>query len=662
MINLVRAGVSGDSEYGPFQGTLSFEAGLQVITGKNGYGKSLSVSAVAWCLGLEPMFGLQRNDPSIFPEGARSQFLLESGKPSKVIHSHAFVEMSFGNERAIVRRAITGGVPGRVEVEFPASGVRRTLIAGSMADSAGGFQAALFKWAGLPVADVMTPTGATASLYIENLAPLFFLEQREGWSELQNLQIVRYRQLEVGEAAIEYILGLNHRLTQRRVRQSAELGQRRVKDELAAWSDRVKQLAAEYGWDADIPTRGDVLEWARRYREFKLNDYFAQSFGWTFKAEHERLTSLAGQLQKRLNSTTELKASDAAAAEASSKVINLKHAIHEKQQQIETLRTQRSAQTEVLEATKARIQSAEDLTRLKRENIGVLDTAECPTCHSLISPEKFDLHEQAASTVGAYIAASRRDADALRSALNDAAVTLQKLTNEIREMEQTYASSIRFLKLMNDAGTPAAEGVAELAARILNTERELDRARSLANRLSDLQAELEQWCARVLSTDPAKNERSEIERENRVVSEFTSTFKSLLLDLGHSEAVHVIDDVHLDDRYVPMAGQRRLRSLGSASDQPRLILAYCWALLEVALKSGGNHPGFLLADEPLQQNPDHEHRESWCDFLAAQAQRQTGQVIILTSLKPDEIKKLRGKGVAITELREQHLLKLVDRE
>jgi hypothetical protein len=662
MINLVRAGVSGDSEYGPFKGELSFEAGLQVITGKNGYGKSLSVVAVAWCLGLEPMFGLQRNDPSIFPDGARSQFLLESGKPSRVIKSHAFVEMSFGKERAIVRRAITGGVPERVEVEFPASGARRTLIAGSLADAAGGFQAALFKLAGLPIAEVMTPTGAASPLYIENLAPLFLLEQREGWSELQNLQIVRYRQLEVGEAAVEYLLGLNHRLTQRRTRQSAELGQRRFKDELIAWSDRVRQLAAEHGWNADLPTRGDVLELARKHQDFKLNDYFSQNFGWSFKAENERLTNLAGQLQKQLNSATALKASDAAAAEASSRVINLKHAIHEKQQQVEILRTQRSAQLEVLEATKARIRSAEDLTRLKRENIGLLAKAECPTCHSLISPEKFELQEQSASTVEAYIAASKRDADALRSSLNDADAALQKLTNEIREMEQAYAFAMRSLKLVNDAGTPAAEGIAELATRILNTERELDRARSLANRLSDLQAGLDSWRAQVLATNLSRDERNEVERESRVVSEFTSTFKSLLSDLGHSEAVHVLGDVHLDDRYVPMAGHRRLRSLGSASDQPRLILAYCWALLEVALKNGGNHPGFLLADEPLQQNPDHEHRESWCEFLATQAQRQTGQVIILTSLKPDEINRIREKGVAITELREQHLLRLVDKE
>jgi len=58
-------------EIGPFGGGIAFDSGLQVLSAENGYGKSLAVAGIAWCLGLEKMFGLQSNDTSCFPLAVR---------------------------------------------------------------------------------------------------------------------------------------------------------------------------------------------------------------------------------------------------------------------------------------------------------------------------------------------------------------------------------------------------------------------------------------------------------------------------------------------------------------------------------------------------------------------------------------------------------------
>ena len=73
MIRLVQIEVSGKADVGTFRGELTLSPGLQVISARNSYGKSLAVTAVAWCLGLEPMLGFPDNDATCFPEAARER-------------------------------------------------------------------------------------------------------------------------------------------------------------------------------------------------------------------------------------------------------------------------------------------------------------------------------------------------------------------------------------------------------------------------------------------------------------------------------------------------------------------------------------------------------------------------------------------------------------
>jgi chromosome segregation ATPase len=62
-MQIVSIEVRGKSERGDFVGRLEFSPGLQVISGPNSFGKSLAVESIAWCLGLEVIYGRKDSDP-----------------------------------------------------------------------------------------------------------------------------------------------------------------------------------------------------------------------------------------------------------------------------------------------------------------------------------------------------------------------------------------------------------------------------------------------------------------------------------------------------------------------------------------------------------------------------------------------------------------------
>ncbi|MFZ1134849.1 MAG: hypothetical protein WAN69_07880 [Candidatus Korobacteraceae bacterium] len=116
----------------------------------------------------------------------------------------------------------------------------------------------------------------------------------------------------------------------------------------------------------------------------------------------------------------------------------------------------------------------------------------------------------------------------------------------------------------------------------------------------------------------------------------------------------------LDDQYVAFMNGRRLRALGSASDQSRLVAAYSLALAATAEQVRGKHPGFVIMDEPLQQNPDELHRDLFATFLANElAQKSKFQTLIFTSLGDAEITNLRKQGLNVVAPTGDHFLKAV---
>jgi hypothetical protein len=75
---------------------------------------------------------------------------------------------------------------------------------------------------------------------------------------------------------------------------------------------------------------------------------------------------------------------------------------------------------------------------------------------------------------------------------------------------------------------------------------------------------------------------------------------------------------------------------------------------------GGLHPGFVVLDEPLQQNPDEKHRNLFIDFLISNTARNLKvQTIVFTWLQEPELKRLTESGVRVINPTAGHFLTLV---
>jgi len=663
MIRLVDVTVRGESDLGPFSGSFEFAPGLQVVSAKNGFGKSLASTSIAWCLGLERMFGLQDNDPARFSMAVRESISLDERADASVRSSEACLTIERGDgERIRITRAIKGD-PSSVQMEEVSRDgtVTRSsrLLArkGAMKDETGGLQRFLYGWAGLERVPVMTNRGEPAELYLENIAPLFFIDQSEGWTDLQALQVHRYGLLEVSEIAVEYLLGAIEAIQERFSRQNVAAHESRLKGEAVVIAAAVTSLFQRHGWIAQWSDHGSVREISDRWSRRTLAAVLKSEANVDLGARIGRETDRAASLRKRLSDGGFDPCSAAAASDASQAVVELKELRHLKREELRVLRRQRVDQEEILSSIEHRLHSARDILRLKAEGIGRLGHVECPTCHRSIAPEDFSLTSQSESAVRAHIDALSRDKRLIDSNVEAVNGQVHRLDAELSEVELKLREAERALSAVNQAVGAVREQMTKLANDLATAEREIERSAAIEQDLRDLQDRVEAWISEARSSTEVLGQGSDRARR---VSEFAEQLGLFLRLLGHGELLaHPTGVVRLDERYVPYLGPRRLRSLGSASDQPRLVGAYALALASAAATNGGLHPGFVVLDEPLQQNPDEPHRNLFVDFLtSALLQETTVQTVIFTWLHDAELERVAAAGVPLCVPQGPHFLKL----
>jgi hypothetical protein len=204
----------------------------------------------------------------------------------------------------------------------------------------------------------------------------------------------------------------------------------------------------------------------------------------------------------------------------------------------------------------------------------------------------------------------------------------------------------------------------ELDSELRDAERALDRFLDTSNQLADFQRQVDAWIAEVASRGavPTAPASSEPER-----GAFLNALRRFLTSLGHSAVDQLTaENLRFDEgsdgviEYLPMMGRHRLKALGSASDHARTVAAYSLALAEGSVNVGGYHPGFVVLDEPLQQNPDEKHRRLFIHFLTQTVKTPPPfQIIILTSLLDHEIAELRQAKVPLRIPAEAKFLGLV---
>lgn len=651
MIWLAHIAVRGECTDGPFAGKHELSKGLQVVSADNAFGKSLAVKSVAWCLGVEPIFGIFSNDATCFPQAVLERLQLPDGNSSDVLSSECEIGIVHKDGRKLqLTRAIKGDtsiVLVREEVEGqPVRESKLFARRDTMKDETGGLQHFLFTWLTWPRVEVPTFKGTLSEVYLENLVPSFYIDQTEGWTELQAQQIGRYQQLEIKEIAVEYLLGAVDAI-RARVAQRQSLQQQAAQREAArSIAERVNHLAEWRDWSIDWSGNGSIADIIKRWSAQSLQDAFKKDANVDLSHTISSLSQSVTRLRESLAKDGVDRHNTSAPTELSQKAIALKQRRHALNESLSTLRIQKEQTDELLSSLDHRIQSASDLLRFKTTGIGRLDHIECPTCHRDLDPGTFALTNQSAQSVGAHIESLKRDREMMATnghsidiGISTTRGSLQALDVELREAERALMS-------VTAASGAEREQIAKIVAELASLERQIDRAREAMAEMDEIQADINRWIAEAQSSVaiPA----SSVDLSQRKAA-FLDALRKYLVELQHSEVNAASGgSLSLDEMYVPYLDTRRLRSLGSASDHSRLTMAYALALAAAGTRPTGLHPGLVLLDEPLQQNPDPKHRTRFMQFLGKDlARTESFQTIIFTSLRTDEVTRLRKEGVSV---------------
>jgi len=411
------------------------------------------------------------------------------------------------------------------------------------------------------------------------------------------------------------------------------------------------------GWRVEWSGQGSIDDILKRWAGKTLKEVLHERANVDLMERRGLLNARAELLRHALTKAPLDPANASAPVSASQLVIELKRDRHRLNVDLNGMRNQQEQGSELVLNFEHRIHAATDLLRLKKVGVGRLEHMECPTCHRDIDPATFALTEQSESSISAHIESLKRDRELVQKNLQAITQIVQVTRGALSEIDSKLHEAERALITVTEAVGTVREQIADTAAGLAAVEREIDRVTETAAELDTLQDDINRWVAEAGTLTQLDLRITDLGARRAT---FRQALQNYTKALGHSALTEFAGEVELDDQYTPYLNQHRLRSLGSASDKSRLVAAYALALAAASGALTGLHPGLVILDEPLQQNPDEPHRELFLAFLSQELARQARfQTIIFTWLQPDVIDRLRDLGTNVVTPEGEHFLKLI---
>jgi hypothetical protein len=505
------------------------------------------------------VLGAPDNDASCFPEAAREEIEFSGLSPVSVLSSECSIGLKDGSGRRLhLTRAIKGDATTVRVRSITADGALREFRLNArqqtMQDETGGLQRFLFEWLGWPREKVATFRGVPSEVYLENLAPAFYINQDEGWTNIQALQITRYGQVQIAEISVEYLLGALEAVRVRVARQEAAQKVVALRDDARKISERVTMLFLRRGWRLEWSGNGSVAEILTRWTSRTLRQALKQDADVSLENEELSLVSRVDQLREKLTSAPIDPMDVSAPAAASQRVIDLKERRHSLNEELHTFRTQRGSTAELVDTLDHRITAASDLLRLKRTGVGRLEHLECPTCHRDLDPVTFALTDQSIDSVSNHIEALKRDRDLMKKNLQSIDAGAEIKLGVLIETEDQLRDAERALLTVTSAIGTVREQFAQIASDLNRAERQLERVREASRETDEMQKVVSNWIAEATAASRVERENPDL-RSRR--DAFLDSLRRYLRALGHS-AVRPDNESQLefDEQYVPTLNKR----------------------------------------------------------------------------------------------------------
>lgn len=638
---------------GPYGATVRFGEGLTVLWADNTKGKSTCMQGMLYALGLERMLSPRREIP--LPHAMTSYLDTDDNRKVPVLESRVSLEIENAEGQIItVNRSVKALTDSRlITVDFgPAlTGESRELkrqnffvLDGGAAQREDGFHHFLESFLGWQLPQVRRYDAPETKLYLETVFPLFWVEQKFGWSAIPAAIPTYLRIREVHKRAVEFIMNLDvYKLEVQRER-LAEKFISNAKDWAIAFEELNRFLLRNGGRIAGLSDKpvadpssldsahvqiAEGTEWLSLSTVVSALRVHAQSLSSlaipNVEDQSEEVIARLDSLVRRVDELNVTRVSTRSIQQLkSADMLSL-------ERRIETLSSDLAKNL--------------DVQRLQRySGTGAnLVLHRCPTCEqelvdTLLSQEAMSSVMPIADNIEYIRSQKKMFEDILGRERADAESRNSQLGAVNSEVMDLYAQ-IRLLRseLVAPGSNPSAAAIEErirAEAKIRDLEflqaafdESMERLEAFRTEFSLLLEEKEKIPAEKLSSDDKDKLRILTKLVQSQAGEFEfRTFPA--------------DEISIsEDSYRPEKEGYEIGFETSASDAIRLKWAYQLGLLELADLAKTNHPNLLLFDEPRQQSSS---KISFQKLLgrAAEAKKRGQQVIFSTSEDLETLRRI----------------------
>lgn len=657
-IILNRLVLNASTAEGPYGVDIKFSEGLFILRVENTHGKSTCINAIAYALGMEMALGQSTSKPP-FPPSLLKSIQDENGIENLVISSYVMLEITNDKGQTFtLKRNILGADADSIISIYPSkineiSGNGKNLFLHLEGDTTRelGFYKWLSDFISWDIPLVPNNSGRESPLYPVLLFPLFFVEQKKGWSSIQattpfNLQIVQAK-----KRAFEFIMDLDVN----------EIVIKKAKNKKLIDTVQEKWKAAYLRLDNTAVRLGGKIIGVENSPSSSF-DLYKLDVLLNYQEKWVSLNSALVESRFELNTHVKTNQSDTSQPKSENKIrlvrdINTK--LVEKESKYEALSDELSFVKNQVDATKLRIENLEDDKRkyedLKKvksfpalDNLPILNN-ECPTCGREYADHSGELEcSDDLMTLEESLDFIKNQINTFKSVLHSYTTQFDVKSIELKSLEleiDTYAENIVRLKqeIYSDSNVVNEEFLRtkiKLENQIKDYEKALVSLGGFRNEFDILHSEYKELL-KIRKNFPEHgfsasdiNKLKSLETEViNYLSEFGfSSFDPQLLKISQ-------------DTYLPTREGFDLGFDTSASDGIRIIWSYLISLFSLRKEFKTNHPGILVFDEPRQQEAN---KLSFTGLLkGASKTAKSGQIIFATS-EEEEVLESALKGYAYT--------------
>lgn len=630
------------SDSNKYQADVSFTSGLNIIYGPNSVGKSSLITGIIYCLGGEKSLGIFQNKQNPFkPE------FYDKINNEKVKTSFVLLEISNGLQvvtlaRSIINKTDVVGIKNTTIDNFTQTNEVKYLIAnGEGVFSEDGLQTFLFDFLDWNPVNLTTYDGASSKLYLENLLPLFFVEQRAGWSQIQARQVMRYGIRDVKKVVFEYLLGLDRFDSHIKEIERKEIQERLLKLKRDV-QEREENIIVVINGRID----GDILLVERpEYGKSSIYDMI-NTLETVYKVGQKDLELLTNSNEKSGEQESNLRNSLKATS----------HQVRKSVDKINLLLQEISSYESYIERININKQKNKQLKKIERiapelnisscpvcENpLPLHDEGNCKLCHQEIkrkisSPdENLEFLEDEKSSFEKILESKRLELRKIRYKHEELKSKEKSISENIDHQINTYVGPQldRLRKKIADLDFVFRD--INVLKRQVEKWNQLEVVRIQIIQLEDKEKELK----RIINEYNQSKEDQKI--LNGIIENFRENVKKLRLLKGKDDLVNKIK-IDENDFYTPYLEEYDLYNISSSSDNVRVIISYYLSMLQTSIKLSNMNrirfPNLLILDEPKQQNLDDKDLITFIEMLE-KLPNGSAQVILTTFSEQKRNKKL----------------------